>query len=171
MRPPPLVEGRPQERFQRHTVEQIANSVPVVPMLFMVEPQMVEQFVDILSPLDSRDAEQVTVLRAALLAEQLVEVTTIVSLSSVQRIMEQTVDILRGGLQGCRPGQSSSASSSSPAGVHGSADGPSEGVFRTFPQIKKKCEGGFALQSESARQSIHAGSSAASRCLGHGPLW
>ena len=28
MQPPPLVEGRPQVRIQRHTVEQIADSVP-----------------------------------------------------------------------------------------------------------------------------------------------
>ena len=28
MRPPPLVEGRPQERLQRRTVEQIADPVP-----------------------------------------------------------------------------------------------------------------------------------------------
>ena len=53
--------------------------------------------------------------------------------------MEQNVDfpVSGGGLQDFLPGQSSSASSSSPAGVHGSADGPGEGVFRTFPQKKK----------------------------------
>ena len=101
LRPLPLVEGRPQERFQRHTVEQIADSVPVVPVLFMVEPQVVVQLVDILSPLDFRVAEQVievpkivcprraarTVLCAPQLAEQLVEVPAPVSYSSSQRSM------------------------------------------------------------------------------------
>ena len=42
-----------------------------------------------------------------------------------------------GGLQGFRSGHSSSASSSSPAGVHGFADDPGEGFFRTFPERKK----------------------------------
>ena len=41
-RPAPLLEVLPQERVQRRTVEQIVDPVPVVPMLFMVEPQMVE---------------------------------------------------------------------------------------------------------------------------------
>ena len=101
------------------------------------------------------------------LAEQLVEVPTIVSFSSLQRIMEQTVDIpvpsgggrhadlqgfLRGqsstgveqivdspggGLQGFRPGQISSASFSSPSGVHEIADEPGEGFFAVFPDQKK----------------------------------
>ena len=107
-RPAPLLEVLPQEQVQRRTVEQIDDPVPVVPMLFMVEPQMVEQLVDMLSPLDFRVAEQVidvpkivcppraarTVLRAPQLAEQLVEVPTPVCYSSLsQRIMEQNVDI------------------------------------------------------------------------------
>ena len=96
MRPPPLVEGRPQERLQRRTAEQIADPVPVVPLLFMVEPQMVVQLVDMLCSLDIRVAEQVievpkivcppraarTVLCAPQTAEQLVEVPTPVSISS-----------------------------------------------------------------------------------------
>ena len=41
------------------------------------------------------------------------------------------------GLQGFRPGQSSSASSSFPAGVLEDANEPGEGVFRTFPQNEK----------------------------------
>ena len=52
--------------------------------------------------------------------------------------MEQNVEFpVGGGLQDFLPGQSSSASSSSPAGVRGSADGPVEMGFRTFPQIEK----------------------------------
>ena len=203
----------PQERDLRRTLQQIVDAVPLVP--FLDVPQTVEQLVDVLQFLDALIpvAEQVievpkifveripprTSVRQPQLAEQLVEVPTIVSFSSLQRIMEQTVDIpvpqgggrhadlqgfLRGqsstgieqivdGLQGFRPGQSSSASSSSPAGVHGSAGGPRGGFFSHFSPKLKKCEVGFALQSESARQCqpIHAGSSAASRCLGHGPHW
>ena len=102
-RPAPLLEVRPQERVQRRTAEQIVDPVPVVPMLFMVEPQMVEQLVDIYSRLDLRVAEQVievpkimcpphaarTVLRAPQTAEQLVEVPTIISYSS---LLLQTMD-------------------------------------------------------------------------------
>ena len=42
-----------------------------------------------------------------------------------------------------------------------------KGFFRTFPQNKKKCEVGFALESEGARQwqPIHAGCSAGGRAL------
>ena len=129
-----------------------------------------------------------TAVREPQLAEQLVEVPTILSYSSLQRTVEQNVDIpvphrgeriaglrgflprqrstalqasqertseriveqnvafpIGGGLQDFLPGQTSSASSSSPAGVHGSADGPGEGVFRTFPHIKKKRDVGLAL--------------------------
>ena len=51
-----------------------------------------------------------------------------------ERIVEQIVDFpVVGGLQEFRPGEISSASSSSPAGVHGSADGPRERGFRIFP--------------------------------------
>ena len=103
-------------------------------MLFMVEPQMVEQFVDILAPLDFRVAEQVievpkivcppraarSVLRAPQTADQLVEVPTIISYSSLQRTMEQNVAIPvrgRGGrnvdLQGFLPGQGPTAPYSS----------------------------------------------------------
>ena len=59
-----------------------------------------------------------------------------------ERIVEQIVDsrVFGGGLQDFRPGQSSSASSSSPAGF---ADELGEGFFRT-PR-KKKCEGRSAL--------------------------
>ena len=56
--------------------------------------------------------------------------------------MEQNVEFpVDGGLQDFLPGQSSSASSSSPAGVRGSADGPVEGFFSHFsPKFFKKCE-------------------------------
>ena len=89
-RPPSLVDVRPQERLQQRTVKQIVDPVPVVPLLHDVEPQMVEQLVDFLAPVDVRVAEQVievpqivcpprgarTVLGAPQTAEQLVEVPT-----------------------------------------------------------------------------------------------
>ena len=131
-RPAPLLEVLPQERVQQRIVEQIVDPVPLVPLLHVVVPQMVEQLVDFLSPLDFRIAEQVievpnivcplraarTVLSAPQTVEQLVEVSTPVSYSSVlQRTMEQHVDIPvpfgRGGrnadLQGFLRGQSSTA--------------------------------------------------------------
>ena len=94
-------------------------------------------------------------MRDTQLAEQLVEVPTIVSFSSFQRIMEQTVDIPvpQGGgrhadLQGFLRGQSSTGAEQivdiPGGGLHrpgqssSSADEPGEGVFRTFPQIFKK---------------------------------
>ena len=188
-RPPCLGEPRgPQERDQLRTVEQIAVYAPMVQILDVPVAQMGEQLVDVLHFFDAliSVAEQAievpkiiieripprTSVREPQLAEQLVEVPTIVSFSSLQRVMEQTVDIPapqgggrhadlqsflrgqsstgavqivdapRGGLQGFRPGQSSSASSSSTPGVHGSADGPGKGVFRTFPQNKKSAKMG-----------------------------
>ena len=130
-RPAPLLEVLPQEWVQRRTVEQIVDPVPVVPMLHVFVPQMVEQLVDILALLDFRIAEQVidvpkivcppraarTVLRAPQLAEQLVEVPMPVSYSSLlQRTEEQNVGIpvaggsgAGGGLSGFLPGQNSAA--------------------------------------------------------------
>ena len=107
MRPPPLVEGRPQVRIQRHTVQILDAPVP----------QKVEQLVDFFKDLDSHVPVQViempkilpedvpmrAVLRATQLAEHLVEVPTIVSYASLslsqalleyrQRTVEQNVDI------------------------------------------------------------------------------
>ena len=129
-RPAPLLEVLPQEWVQRRTVEQI-DPVPVVPMLHVFVPQMVEQLVDMLFPLDFRVAEQVidvpkvvcppraarTVLRAPQTVEQLVDVPTPVSFSSLlQRTVEQNVDIpvaggsgAGGGLSGFLPGKNSAA--------------------------------------------------------------
>ena len=130
-RPAPLLEVLPQERVQQRTVEQIVDPAPLVPLLDDVVPQMVEQLVDIFSPLDLHVAEQVievpkivfppraahTVLGAPQTVDQLVEVPTIISYSSLlQQTMEQNVAIPvrgRGGrnvnLQGFPPRQSSTA--------------------------------------------------------------
>ena len=126
-----------QERVQQRTTEQIVDPVPLVPLLHDVVPQMVEQLVDFLTPLDFPVPEQVievpkivcppraarTVLGAPQTVEQLVEALTIVSLIDVIRQpVEQPVDIpvrawdgTGGRLQGFSPGlvcgQSAAASS------------------------------------------------------------
>ena len=193
----------PQERDLRRTVEQIVDAVPLVLLLDDPVPQMVEQlpdvmrFFDFLLPVPEQvievpkilldDVPMRTAVRDTQLAEQLVEVPTIVSYSWLQLRMEQNVDIpvpgrggrasglhgslpgqsstalpsleriferiveqnveflVGGGLQDFLPGQSSSATSSSPAGVRGSADGLWKGFFALFPKLKKKCDGGLAL--------------------------
>ena len=121
----------PQGRVLWHVVGHLS-----VPSLDVPVPQMVDQLPDIehffaaLSP----DPEQVievpkilpldvpmrAALRVTQLVEQLVEVPTTVSYSSLQRTVEQLVDIpVPGGggsvpgLQGFLPGQGSTASSSS----------------------------------------------------------
>ena len=182
-RPDRLSEVRPQEWAQRRTVQQIVDPVPL-PTLDDPAPQMVGQLLNLAQFFDapfpgpeqvievpkilSDDVPMRTPVREPQLVEQLVEVPTIVSWSLLQLISKQNVDVPvpgRGGriagLQGFLPGQSSSASSSSPAGVHGSADGPGEGFFRTFPHIKKKCEVGSAVRvgTECGLYCIHPGSS------------
>ena len=104
----PSLSG-PQERAQRRTVQQIVDPVPLLPTLDDPAPQMVEQLPDILHFLRvlSPDPEQAIEVpkilpvdvplrnsaREPQLVEQLVEMPTIVSFSSLQRIAEQHVDI------------------------------------------------------------------------------
>ena len=133
LRPGVLAEPRPQ--VQRHTMEHIVDFVccaPTVQILDALVPQTLEQLPDVLQFFGTllTDSEQVievpkilpedvpmrAVLRDPQLAEQLVEVPTIVSYSWLQLRMEQTVDIPvpgRGGrssgLQGFLPGQGSTA--------------------------------------------------------------
>ena len=88
-RPDRLAAVRPQEQVQRHTVEQLADCVPVVPLFDVPVPQMVDQLVVVLQGLDkfmpveegiempkiSQDSiPQRAVLQAPQLVEQLVEV-------------------------------------------------------------------------------------------------
>ena len=117
-------------------MEQAAAYVPMVQILDIPVPQMVVQladvmrFFDTLLPVPEQDIEVAkilvddvpmrTVLRDTQLAEQLVEVPTTVSFSSLQRTVERHVDIpvpRRGrrnaGVQGFLPGQCSTASLSS----------------------------------------------------------
>ena len=135
-RPPCLGEPRgPQDQDQLRTVEQAAAYAPMVQILDAPVPQMVEQLPDIMHFFDTltRDPEQAievpkillddvpvrTLVRDTQLVEQLVEVPTIISYSSLRRTTEQHVDIpvpRRGGrhpgLQGFPPRQSSTATPS-----------------------------------------------------------
>ena len=133
-RPDRLYEVRPQDRVQRHTVEQIVDSPQVVPSLDVPVPQRENQLVEACRHLDlpipvqaievpkisstARPPRRRRVCFAEQTAEQLVEVPTIISYSSLRGIMEQNVDIPvphgRGGRVGVRslqgfPGQSSTA--------------------------------------------------------------
>ena len=93
-RPTGLVEPQgPQERVQRHAVEQLADFAPMVQILDVPVPQMVDQLVDVLKLLScTAIPEQVIAVpkipqdsiphRAVFepqLAEQLVEVPTAVT--------------------------------------------------------------------------------------------
>ena len=78
-RPVRLVDVRPQGRVPRRTVEQIADSVPVVPLLHVPVPQPVNSVVDVLKIIDMvslQDVDPIPVLPAPQLAEQLVDVPT-----------------------------------------------------------------------------------------------
>ena len=132
-RPDRLAGVRPQEWVQQHSADQIVDTAPVLPILDVPVPLMGEQLVDVLRFFDTLCpvAEQVIDVpkisledipvrrfcREPQLVEQLVEVPTVVSSSSLlQRTVEQHVDIPvprgRGrlaGLQGSSPGQSSTA--------------------------------------------------------------
>ena len=144
LRPGVLAEPWPQERVQRHTMEHIADLVccaPLVQTLDAPVPPTVEQLQDVLQFFDrlsavpepvievpkiiTEDVLMRSVLRATQLAEQLVEVPTIISYSMIsllhalleyrQRTVEQNVDIpavggsgTGGGLSGFLPGQNHS---------------------------------------------------------------
>ena len=56
-RPDRLAGVRPQERVQRHTVEHIVDSAPVVPSLDAPVPLMAEQLVDVLSLVEEYEKE------------------------------------------------------------------------------------------------------------------
>ena len=137
-RPTPLVEVRPQPGVLRQTVAHFVDLSPFVQILDDPVPQMgEEQVLDFLQKIDALAlVEQVIAVpkisldqipqrcprRRPRRAEQLVEVPTIISYSSLQqRIAEQIIDIpfpqgrggrdVRGGLQGFSQRQSSTACS------------------------------------------------------------
>ena len=89
-RPDRLADLRPQERVQRRTVEQIVDSMPVVPLLHTAVPQMVDSVVEMLKILDNSLPD----------VEQVIEVPTISlhkvpQLSSLlePQVAEQLVDV------------------------------------------------------------------------------
>ena len=105
-RPDRLAGVRPQERVQQHPVDQIVDTGPALPILDVPVPLMGEQLVDVLRFFDTLCpvAEQVIdvpkislediparrLCREPQLVEQLVEVPTVVSYSSLlQRTVEQ----------------------------------------------------------------------------------
>ena len=108
------------------------------------QPQMVEQLVHVPTVVSYSSLQQLT-------AEQIVDIPVpgragggergglqgfLPRQNSTAFYVEQTVDIpvpRSGGLQGSRPGQGSTASSSHV----GAADGAGQGFFRTFPRGKK----------------------------------
>ena len=169
---------------QRHAVDQIVDAVSGPPTLDVPVPQLVNQLLSFLTALDSFVPEQVievlkistpprcprTVLSVPQTAEQLMEVPTIISFSSLREFVEQNVDIPvphghvgDGGLLGFHPGKSSTASreqivdipaprggrvlhpASSSSGLQGTAI---QGVFRTFPKNKKSAHLGSHSGSE-----------------------
>ena len=167
-RPDRLTEVRPHERVQRHTMERII----LAPILDVPVPLMEEQLlVDVFAPHDIQVPEQVievpkilidvvsvrTPVREPQLAEQLVEVPTMISFSSLQRIVEQNVDIPvpRGEcLQGFLPGHGSTSSSSSSHVPAGAVDELFRGFFRTFHRPKKSARLGPHSGSELSADSI-----------------
>ena len=130
MRPAPLSEVLPQVRVQRHTVEQRIEHTPYVQILDAPVPQKVEQLVDFFKDLDSHVPVQVievpkisqdiipqrSVDLVPQMAEQLVEVPTLLSVAVLQqRTAEQLASIpvprgRHGRLPGSLPGQGSTAS-------------------------------------------------------------
>ena len=105
LRPTCLVEPRgPQERVQRHTMEQFGELAPLVQILDVPVPQMVDKLEDVLKIVDlSVPVQEIQVPKISSLscppprcflpepqsAEQLVEVPTVLSPT---RIAEQIVD-------------------------------------------------------------------------------
>ena len=108
-RPDRLYVVRPQGRVQRHTVEQIVDSPPVVPSLDVPVPQRENQLVEACRHLDLPIPEQAIevpkisstprpprrrVRFAEQTVEQLVEVPTIISYSSLRGIMEPQIQFI-----------------------------------------------------------------------------
>ena len=107
-RPDRLYEVRSQERVQRRTVEQNVYNTLFLPSLDVPVPQMDNQLVEVCRQLDvripelaievpkissSRQSRRRRVRFAEQTADQLVEVPTIVSYSSLHGLVEQNVDI------------------------------------------------------------------------------
>ena len=175
-RAPCLGEPRgPQDQDQLRNMDQAAACAPMVQILDIPVPQLVDQLSEVPTIFSFSSLQRTT--------EQHVDIpvrgrggrnvdgggggpssglqgfssgqSSTATLSSKkrisERIVEQIVDpVSSGRLLGSLPGQGSS-SSHSPAGVEELADEPGESVFSHFSPNQKKCEIGFALESWSAR--------------------
>ena len=107
-RPSPLVEVRPSVRVQRHVVEQLADTAPMVQILDCPEPQMVAQLLEVFRLLDTQlpDEQAIFVPKISCSpcpsrsrvpepqsAEQLMEVPTVLTPTRIAlQIAEQIVD-------------------------------------------------------------------------------
>ena len=150
-RPTPLVEVRPQGRVQRHVVEDRGELAPLVQILDLPVPQLVDNVLDALRIPERQMAVQVIEVPMVLTdviparslvpepqtAEQLVEVPTVLSPTRIAlRIAERIVDtpVPRGRdrrrLQGSLPRHSSTA-----AGVQ-NADIPARGGLHGFLPVQ-----------------------------------
>ena len=134
VRPGSVFDPVPQGRVEWHVVEHRIETCPFVQILDAPVPQMGNQVLLLLQKIVSSLVEPVQVIevpkifpdrvpqrlverRPPQTAEQLVEVPTIISYSSLQRAVEQTIDIpvpqvrrrCGGGLQGFRAGQGTPA--------------------------------------------------------------
>ena len=135
LRPGSLSDPVPQGRVERHVVEHMVETCPFVQILDAPVPQLGNQVLELLQKIVTASfVEPVQVIevpkifpdsvpqriverRPLQTAEQLVEVPTIISYSSLQRAVEQTIYIPvpqarrggGGGLQGFRAGQGTPA--------------------------------------------------------------
>ena len=180
---PSMLEQWPQGKVERHSgigyelvqaldapvLQMVGQSLDVFQFFATRLPVVAEQVIDV-PKISFKDIPTRHSCRKPQLAEQLVEVPTVLSLPLLQQqIAEQTVDIPihGGGLQGLRPGQGSTASSSSfslSSAVLDDADEALEGIFRTFPRKKKKCKG------RGAGECAHVSSSTLSAHLMAAPV-
>ena len=167
LRPASLAEPQgPQERVQLRTVEHIAEVVPMVQILDFLVPQMENQLVEvcwqlhILIPEQAIEVPEISsssrrcrprVPVVQLMAEQFVEVPTIVSFSSFYGLVEQNVDIPvpqgRGSRVGVRGPQGFSQGQDSTAFV---------GADRVDIPVPLNREGGGSLQFSRPGQSLTA---------------
>ena len=157
MRPLPFVEGQPQVRIHRHTVEQRIEHTPFVQILDAPVPKKVEQLVDFFKDLDSHVPLQVievpkisqdiipqrSVDLVPQMAEQLVEVPTLLSVAVLQqRTAEQLASIpaprgRHGRLPGSLPGQGSTASAAEQIADIPSSSGDLQG-FRPRQRVQQR---------------------------------
>ena len=142
--------GQMPARAERHAVEHLADLAPLVQILDAPVPQVADKMLDVFRAVDSAFAEQVievpflscsscpsrSPFLEPQLAEQLVDVPTVLSVVSLKRrTVEQPVHfpVLRGRsgrrLQGSLPRQSSTA-----AGAEQSFDIPVRGGLHCFSQ-------------------------------------